>query len=105
VQSIMRGWPALSTCPATLFQAAKKTLAPPVDLAVPGLGSGGMNRRAHLLGQLLRIPVLALALSVVIAALDLRSPDPDVLCPVLNEPPERDPWPQGCAPLCRDGRG
>jgi len=55
-----------------------------------------MNGRAHLLGQLLRIPVLALA----IAALDLRGPDPDVPRPVLNEPPERDPWPQGCAPLC-----
>jgi hypothetical protein len=59
-----------------------------------------MNGRAHLLGQLLRIPVLALALSVAIAALDLRGPDPDVPRPVLNEPPERDPWPQGCAPLC-----
>jgi hypothetical protein len=57
-----------------------------------------MNRRAHLFGPLLRI--LALALSVAIAARDLRGPDPDVPRHVLDEPSERDLWPQGCAPLC-----
>jgi hypothetical protein len=59
-----------------------------------------MNGRAHLFGQLLRLLVLALALSVAIAALDLRGPDPDVPRHVLNEPSERDLWPQRCAPLC-----
>jgi hypothetical protein len=57
-----------------------------------------MNRRAHLFGPLLRI--LALALSVAIAARDLRGPDPDMPRHVLDEPSERDLWPQGCAPLC-----
>jgi len=59
-----------------------------------------MSGRAHLFGQLLRILGLALALSVAIAALDLRGPDPDVPRHVLNEPSERDLRPQGCAPLC-----
>jgi len=30
----MRGWPALSTCPATFFQAAKKTLDLLLDLQI-----------------------------------------------------------------------
>lgn len=59
-----------------------------------------MSGRAHLFGQLLRILVLALALSVAIAALDLRGPGPDVPRHGLNEPSERDLWPQGCAPFC-----
>jgi hypothetical protein len=59
-----------------------------------------MNGRAHLFGQLLRILVLALARSVATAALDLWRCDPDRPRYVLNEPSERDLWPQGCAPLC-----
>ncbi len=45
-----------------------------------------MSGRAHLFGQLLRILMLALALSAAIAALDLRGPDPDVPRHVLGEP-------------------
>ena len=59
-----------------------------------------MNGRAHLFGQLLCIRVLALALSVATAALDLWRPDPDVPRLVLDEPSERDLWPPGCTPLC-----
>jgi hypothetical protein len=59
-----------------------------------------MGGLAHLFGQLLRILALALALPVAIAALDLRGPDPDMPRHVLNEPSERDLWPQGCAPFC-----
>ena len=59
-----------------------------------------MNGRAHLFGRLLRILVLAPALSGAIAVLDLRGPDPDMPRHVLSEPSERDLRPQGCAPFC-----
>jgi len=59
-----------------------------------------MNGRAHLFGQLLRILVLTRVRSVAIVALDLRGPNPGVPRHMLNEPSERDLWPQGCVPLC-----
>ena len=59
-----------------------------------------MKGCAHLFGQLFRILVLARARSVAIVAFDLPGPDPDVPRHVLNEPSDRDLWPQGCAPLC-----
>ena len=59
-----------------------------------------MSGRAHLFGQLLRILMLALALSVAIAALDLRGPDPDVPRHVLSEPSEQELGPAACAPFC-----
>ena len=50
-----------------------------------------MSGRAHL---------FALALSVAIAALDLRGPDPDGPRHVLSEPSEQDLGPAACAPFC-----
>jgi hypothetical protein len=58
------------------------------------------GERAHLFGQLLRILMLALALSVAIAALDLQGPDPDVSRHVLSEPSEQEWGPAACAPFC-----
>ena len=58
-----------------------------------------MNGRAPLFGPLFRILVLARARSVAIVALDLRGPHPDVPRDLLNDPPERDLWPQGFPPL------
>ena len=59
-----------------------------------------MGGRAHLFGQLLRILMLALALSVAIAALDLLGPDPDVPRHVLSEPSKQELGPAACAPFC-----
>lgn len=59
-----------------------------------------MDARAQLVGQLLRILVLAFALWVAIEMLDLRGPDPDVLRHVLEVPSEHDPGPTGCGPFC-----
>jgi hypothetical protein len=59
-----------------------------------------MSGRAHLFGPLLRILMLALALSVAIAALDLLGPDPDVPRHVLSEPSEQELGPAACAPFC-----
>lgn len=56
--------------------------------------------RAKLVGQLLRILVLAFALWVAIEMLDLRGPDPDVPRHVLNEPVEHELGPRGCGPFC-----
>ena len=46
------------------------------------------------------ILMLALALWVAIAALDLRGPDPDVPRHVLSEPSEQELGPAACAPFC-----
>jgi hypothetical protein len=59
-----------------------------------------MSGRARLCGQLLRILVLPLALSVAIAALDLLGPDPDMPRHVLSEPSEQELGPAACAPFC-----
>jgi hypothetical protein len=59
-----------------------------------------MAARAQLVGQLLRILVLAFALWVAIEALDLRGPDPEVPRHVVDNPTEHAPDPRGCAPFC-----
>lgn len=59
-----------------------------------------MSGRAHLFGQLLRILMLALALSVAIVALDLWGPDPVGPRHVLSEPSEQELGPAACAPFC-----
>jgi len=58
------------------------------------------DARAYLVGRLLRILVLAFALWVVIEALDLRGPDPDVHRYMLEGPSEHELGPTGCAPFC-----
>lgn len=62
--------------------------------------SGDVGLRAELVGQLLRILLLAFALRVAIEALDFRGPDPGVPRHVLTKPSEREPGPQVCAPFC-----
>lgn len=47
-----------------------------------------------------RILMLALALPVAIAALDLRGPDPDVRRHVLSEPSEQELGPAAWVPFC-----
>jgi hypothetical protein len=59
-----------------------------------------MDARAQLVGQLLRILVLAFALWVAIEALNLRGPDPEVPRHVVDNPTEHAPGPRGCAPFC-----
>ena len=71
MQSIMRGWPALSTSPATFLQAAKKTLAlllglqiasPGGDLEPPSEGRSGLG---HAPGSLERPTHSAVSRGVV----------------------------------------
>jgi len=56
--------------------------------------------RAHLVGRLLGILVLAFALWLAIEALDFRGPDPEVPRHVLDVPSEHDRGPKGCGPFC-----
>jgi hypothetical protein len=58
-----------------------------------------MDARTQLVGQLLRILVLAFSLWVAIEALDVRGPDPEVPRHVLNEPTEHELEPPGAVTL------
>ncbi len=58
------------------------------------------DARAYLVERLLRILVLAFALWVVIEALDLQGPDPDVPRYMLERPAEHELGPTGCEPFC-----